>query len=77
MERLGLRFLNALSETRGFPSTSPSFPYTLKGTAKIKPNISRSNYLSIFGYGALPHRPTKGLSARPLETFGLKYLVFS
>ena len=66
-----------------FPKTArpilkhPSFPYTLKGTVKIKPNISRSKYLSIFGYGALPHRPTKGLSARPLETFGLKYLVFS
>ena len=27
-----------------------------------KPNISRNKYLSIFGYGALPHRPTKGLS---------------
>jgi len=24
----------------------------------------------------LPHRPTKGLSDRPLETFGRKYLVF-
>ena len=23
----------------------------------------------------MPHRPTKGLSARPLETFGHKYLV--
>ena len=85
MERLGLRFSKASSEARGFPSTSPSFPYTLKGTVKIKPNISRSKYLSIFGYGALPHRPTKGfpnvygarLAHRPLETFGLKYLVFS
>ncbi|MBS5617296.1 MAG: hypothetical protein KHW90_02675, partial [Clostridiales bacterium] len=38
--------------------------------------ISRSKYLSIFGYGALPHRPTKGLSGRPLETFGRKYLIF-
>jgi hypothetical protein len=28
------------------------------------------------GYGALPHRPTKGLSGRPLETFGQKFLVF-
>jgi len=43
---------------------------------KLKPNISRSKYLSIFGYGALPHRPTKGLSGRPLETFGHKYLIF-
>jgi len=25
---------------------------------------------SIPGYGALPHRPAKGLSDRPLETFG-------
>ena len=24
----------------------------------------------ILGYGALPHRPAKGLSGRPLETFG-------
>ena len=46
------------------------------GAVKIKPNISRNKYLSIWGYGALPHRPTKGLSARPLETFGRKYLVF-
>ena len=26
-------------------------------------------------YGALPHRPTKGLSDRPLETFGQKFFV--
>ena len=47
-----------------------------KGAVKLKPNISRNKYLSIFGYGALPHRPTKGLSGRPLETFGQKYLIF-
>ena len=29
---------------------------------RLKPNISRDNDLSIFGHGALPHRPTKGLS---------------
>ena len=35
-----------------------------------KPNISRNKYLSIFGYGALPHRPTKGLSERLRRLFG-------
>ena len=44
---------------------------------RLKPNISRDNDLSIFGHGALPHRPTKGLSDRPLETFGRKYFFFS
>ena len=47
-----------------------------KGTVKLNPNISGNKYLSIIEYGALPHRPTKGLSGRPLETFGQKYLVF-
>ena len=45
-------------------------------TVKLKPNISRNKCLSILRYGALPHRPTKGLSGRPLETFGRKYFVF-
>ncbi|MBS5619055.1 MAG: hypothetical protein KHW90_11725, partial [Clostridiales bacterium] len=31
-------------------------------TVKLKPNISRNKCLSILRYGALPHRPTKGLS---------------
>ena len=57
---------------------SKNFSYSFfrgKGAVKLKPNISRSKYLSILGYGALPHRPTKGLSGRPLETFGRKYFV--
>ncbi|MFR8178262.1 MAG: RbsD/FucU domain-containing protein [Christensenellales bacterium] len=40
------------------------------GTVKPKPNIPRNKYLSIFGYGALPHRPTKGLSERLRRPFG-------
>ena len=40
------------------------------GAVKLKPNISRSKYLSISGYGALPHRPTKGLSERLRRPFG-------
>ena len=56
---------------------------------RLKPNISRDNDLSIFGHGALPHRPTKGLpfsivcfchrQQQPktsLETFGRKYFFF-
>ena len=46
-----------------------------KKAVKLNRTFSRSKYLSILGYGALPHRPTKGLSARPLETFGRKYFV--
>ena len=49
--------------------------YIKSGAVKLKPNISRNKYLSICEYGALPHCPTKGLSARPLETFGRKYFV--
>ena len=52
------------------------FPRKALGFVKIKPNTSRNKYPNIiFGYGALPHRPTKGLFARPLETFGRKYFV--
>ena len=40
----------------------------------LKTKHFRKQTLSIFGYGALPHRPTKGLSDRPLETFGRKYI---
>ena len=38
------------------------------GAVKIKPNISRNKYLSVYG---------ARLAHRPLETFGRKYLVFS
>ena len=41
----------------------------------LKPNISRNNIFAFGEYGALPHRPTKGLSGRPLETFGCKYMI--
>ena len=41
----------------------------------LKPNISRNNIYAFGEYGALPHRPTKGLSGRPLETFGRKYVI--
>ena len=55
-----------------------------KEAVKLKLNISRSNNLSASGYGAFPHRPTKGFSERlqrrlahrPLETFGRKFLDF-
>ena len=40
------------------------------GAVKIKPNISRNKYLSVYGYGALPHRSTKGLSERLRRPFG-------
>ena len=40
------------------------------GAVKLKPNISRNRYLSICGYGALPHRPTKGLSECLRRPFG-------
>ena len=52
---------------------SKNFSYSFfhgKGAVKLKPNISRSKYLSICGYGALPHRPTKGLSERLRRPFG-------
>ncbi len=52
---------------------SKNFSYSFfrgKGAVKLKPNISRSKYLSILGYGALPHRPTKGLSERLRRPFG-------
>ena len=54
------------------------FPfYQKKQGCQAKPDISRSKYLSILGYGALPHRPTKGLSGRPLETFGrMSFVLF-
>ena len=46
-----------------------------KKAVNLKPNIYFKKQLSKhFEYGALPHRPTKGLSDRPLETFGHKYL---
>ena len=53
--------------------------YIVKKTelSSLNQTFQKSKYLSICGYGALPQRPTKGLSARPLETFGHKYLVFS
>jgi len=41
-----------------------------KGTVKIKPNISKSKFLSFWEGGALPHRPTKGLSERLRRPFG-------
>lgn len=50
--------------------------FSQKGAVKLKLNISRYNNLSISRIWALPHRPAKGLSTRPLETFGRKYLVF-
>ena len=63
------------AKVRNTPCTQALSITKTDGAVKIKPNISKSKYLSIGGYGALPHRPTKGLSARPLETFGQKYLV--
>ena len=48
-----------------------------KKAVNLKPNIYFKKQMSKhFEYGALPHRPTKGLSGRPLETFGHKYLIF-
>ena len=41
-----------------------------KGAVKLKTNISGNKHLSVFGYGALPHRPTKGLSERLRRPFG-------
>ena len=50
-------------------------PMRYKKAVNLKPNIYFKKQLSKhFEYGALPHRPTKGLSGRPLETFGHKYL---
>ena len=47
------------------------FPsYQKKQGCQAKPDISRSKYLSVLGYGALPHRPTKGLSERLRRPFG-------
>ena len=34
-----------------------------RGAVKLKINISGNKHLSVFGYGALPHRPTKGFPA--------------
>ena len=47
-----------------------------KEAVKLNSNISKIKIQALFGYGALPHRPTKGLSDRPLETFEHKYLAF-
>ena len=50
-----------------------------KEAVKLNSNISKIKIQALFGYGALPHRPTKGLSERlrrPLETFGHKYFAF-
>jgi hypothetical protein len=50
--------------------------FNIKKAVKLNPNRSRIKNEAFSEYGALPHRPTKGLSGRPLETFGQKYLVF-
>ena len=60
-----------------------------KEAVKLNSNISKIKIQALFGYGALPHRPTKGLSfsfvcfchwqqqpKTSLETFGHKYLAF-
>ena len=50
-----------------------------KKAVKPEPNILRSKLiknLRLSERGALPRRPTKGLSGRPLETFGRKAHVF-
>ena len=52
-----------------------NFLFANKEAVKLNSNISKIKIQALFGYGALPHRPTKGLSDRPLETFGRNYLV--
>ncbi len=76
-----------LQSKRIIPKTMPLYRHHSykKGTVKLKPNISRSKYLSILDMGLCPIAPPKGfpsvygarLAHRPLETFGHKYLVFS
>ena len=46
-----------------------------KGAVKLNPDISRIKKLSIFRIWGFAPCPTKGLSDRPLETFGHKFLV--
>ena len=41
-----------------------------KEAVKLNSNISKIKIQALFGYGALPHRPTKGLSERLRRLFG-------